>query len=133
MTARGLRNCNPGNLRIGQPWQGQVEGEDKSFCTFQSAEYGIRALCKLLLTYYRKYELNTVKDIINRYAPASENDSEGYQHHVAACLDVGVNQCINVEDRAVMRALLVAIIKHENGSCPYDAEIDKGMELAGIT
>ena len=132
MIARGLRNNNPGNIRLGQPWAGQVEGEDKSFCTFQSAEYGIRALCKLLLTYYNRYNLDTVEGIINRYAPPSENDTGGYQSHVAACLGVGVGQCINVEDKAVMRVLLESIIKHENGSCPYTVEIDKGMELAGL-
>ena len=62
MVARGIRNNNPGNIRHGEKWEGLSDKQtDSSFCIFVSPEYGIRALAKVLLTYYKKYQLNTVK------------------------------------------------------------------------
>lgn len=57
MTARGIRNNNPGNIRWGDEWKGLVpetQRTDKSFCQFKSAEYGIRAMIIILRNYQRK-------------------------------------------------------------------------------
>jgi len=138
MTPRGIRNFNPGNLRLGQPWLGLVKNpEEKQFCTFESAAFGIRALCRLLMTYHRPveqkgYGLNTVRDIIDRYAPDIENDTSAYVYHVAERLDVGINQTIDLTDPAVMHELISAIILHENGINPYTTEIRDGMLMAGM-
>ena len=74
---RGMRNCNPGNIRISsQRFVGEVfSSKESSFKQFRSMEYGLRALMKLLLTYYNFYHLDTVHAIISRYAPSSENDT----------------------------------------------------------
>jgi len=134
VTSRGIRNFNPGNLRLGQPWLGLVKNPDeKQFCTFESAAFGIRALCRLLLhTYYHRYQLKTVRDIIDRYAPDTENDTSAYVYHVAERLDVGINQIIDLTDPKVMQELIAAIILHENGINPYTHEIRDGMLLAGM-
>ena len=71
---RGIRNNNPGNIRWGSAWQGlKVDGkeQDKDFCVFIAPEYGIRAMCKILLNYSRLYKINTVAGIIHRWAPPS--------------------------------------------------------------
>ena len=40
MTARGIRNKNPGNLEQGESWQGLAENQsDSRFCVFKSMEY----------------------------------------------------------------------------------------------
>ncbi len=66
MTARGIRNNNPGNIRKGDNWQGlAAEQTDEAFCVFRSAEYGIRALVKVLLNYEKKYGLNTVRKLLS--------------------------------------------------------------------
>ena len=71
--ARGIRNNNPGNIRKGIKWLGRVEpGKDASFVEFQSMPYGIRALYVDLINKH-KGGLRTVRDIIYRYAPPSEN------------------------------------------------------------
>ena len=133
MTARGLRNNNPGNIRHGSKWHGLADGNDTSFCTFRDPVWGIRALTRLLINYRIKYELDTVNSIISRYAPDIENDTNAYALSVASKLEVGLHEQINVLDREVMQVLVTAIIKHENGSQPYDDwEIDDGMLLAGI-
>lgn len=134
---RGIRNNNPGNIRWGENWQGLAKDgkkKDPSFCVFTEPKWGIRALCKVLLTYYRRHDLDTVRGIINRYAPTNENDTSAYMKHVAELLGVGVDDKINVLDVNVMFLLIIAIIRHENGKCPYtDAEIRGGMLLAGMS
>lgn len=132
---RGIRNNNPGNIRrSNDPWQGlAAEQEDPEFFQFESAPYGIRALARILITYQDKYMLSNVGEIIDRWAPPHENDTGAYARHVAAQIGVSTGDTINVQRYSVMRPLVEAIIKHENGVQPYtDAQIDRGLALAGI-
>lgn len=51
----------------------------RGFCNFRSVEYSVRACAKLIFTtYYLRYGVQTYKDIIYKFAPPSENDSEKY-------------------------------------------------------
>lgn len=128
---RGLRNNNPGNIRkSGDKWAGlAAEQPDTAFFTFVSPEYGIRAMARILLNYSANYGLNTVRGIINRWAPPTENDTSAYVAHVASKLGVSPDTPINV--RTALPVLVPAIIKHENGLNPYsDATILKGIQLA---
>lgn len=89
METRGIRNKNVGNLRHGSKWKGLSSVQsDPAFCQFDSFEYGIRALIILLRTYYKKYHLITIRQIISRYAPENENNTNVYISHVS--LGVGV-------------------------------------------
>lgn len=75
---RGVRNRNPGNIDFNPAnhWVGQIGKEPGSrFCLFDTPENGIRALRKLLHTYYNKHGLHTVASIIKRWAPEVENDA----------------------------------------------------------
>ncbi len=127
---RGLRNNNPGNIRKGIDWQGMSATQtDSAFIQFDDPVMGIRAMNKILKTYYIKYGLNTVRGIINRWAPPNENNTDSYVNAVAARLGVGPDEVIDVPARAV--ELSQAIIKHENGSQPYDvATIERGAAMA---
>jgi hypothetical protein len=133
---RGLRNFNPGNIRLNPSttWQGEVKGTDPDFCTFSSFAYGIRALATIVLNYQRKRGLRTVATIINRWAPPNENDTGAYARAVAKAVGVSPDEQIDVEQYAVLRPLVEAIIKHENGRlAPVTAsDIDAGLALAGI-
>jgi hypothetical protein len=132
MTARGLRNNNPGNIRKGLDWQGLAPTQpDLEFCTFSEPVYGIRAIAKIVLTYATKHKLVTVRGIINRWAPPVENDTAAYVQHVADRLGVDPDSPIRVTDPAVMKVLVAAIIKHENGTQPYGEDVIlKGVEMA---
>ena len=134
MTARGIRNNNPGNIRHGDAWQGLAEQQtDSSFCVFKTPAYGIRALAILLKNYYEKYGLDTVTKIIKRYAPHTENDTDAYIESVSRALGVLPKRRINPTEPEVMLKLIKAIILYENGSQPYNEEIlIKGLEMAGI-
>lgn len=63
---RGLRNCNPLNIRrTADLWQGLAERQpDPEFFTFRSMSWGYRAAFIVLRTYCHKYGLRTVRDII---------------------------------------------------------------------
>jgi hypothetical protein len=129
---RGLRNRNPGNVRLSDTvWQGQVPGTDPAFCTFDCDENGIRAITKILLSYYRKHGLNTVSAIIHRWAPPSENDTAAYVNSVAQALGVDPELKIEVSDPGTLATLVRAIIRHENGRQPYPpATIAEGVRRA---
>jgi hypothetical protein len=131
---RGLRLCNPGNIRLGDPWQGLAEDQtDPSFCVFMSPEYGIRAAAKIILTYQDRYGCWSVKSIIDRWAPPNENDTGAYIAAVAKDVGVGPDELVDAHSLPVMTKLLRAIFVHENGSCPYDdALIEKGATMAGV-
>ncbi|MBT0716870.1 structural protein [Rosenbergiella epipactidis] len=132
--ARGIRNNNPGNIRWGDDWQGLVpksERIDKSFCQFTASEYGIRAMIIILRNYEKKHGLNTVRKIINRWAPPVENDTDAYINSVAKQVGVDADKVIDVTDSRVMIPLLEAVITHENGNQPYDfATFVKAIDLA---
>lgn len=134
MTARGLRNNNPLNIRKGDPWLGATaEQNDPDFVTFESPAYGFRAASRLLLNYQEKHGLNSIAAIIGRWAPPNENDTGAYAAAVALEVGVRPGDAIRLRDPPRMLAVLRAMCRHENGSCPYtDAEIYAGMKLAGI-
>ncbi len=131
MTRRGIRNNNPGNIRHGQKWQGLAQVQtDNEFCVFSRPEYGIRALCRTLRTYQRKYGLRDVRSIINRFAPPVENDTESYIKDVCMKLDVKPDTPIDLDEKGIMVNMLKAIIRHENREQPYtDKQILYGIEL----
>ena len=52
---------------------------DRAFVQFKSLEYGWRAAFYLLTrTYYHKYRLYTIRGIISKWAPPTENKTEAY-------------------------------------------------------
>jgi hypothetical protein len=52
MTPRGYRNNNPLNIRHNADvFQGEIKGNDKSFKTFETIQYGYRAAFVTLATY----------------------------------------------------------------------------------
>jgi hypothetical protein len=117
---RGIVNNNPGNIRkSATAWHGAVAGNDPAFVTFDTPENGIRAMAKVLLTYQRQHGLDTVAELLERWAPAVENDSFAYIDDVATRLGIDPDERIDLGDPAMLAALCGAIIRHENGRQPY--------------
>ncbi|KWW18784.1 structural protein P5 [Pseudomonas putida] len=145
MTARGVRNNNPGNIDFNprNAWQGQLGLEvgvaKPRFARFDEPENGVRALGKLLINYRGKdgmpgvggKGIDTVLETINRWAPSNENDTQAYASAVAKRLGVRATDPINIKDQATLRGMVVSIIIHENGGNPYSAAIiDEGVRRA---
>lgn len=140
---RGIRNNNPGNIdrQPGVRWQGMAadQSRDSRFVVFKSPEWGIRAIARVLITYQDRRQardgsrIDTIQDIIDRWAPHSENHTGAYARHVARLTGIGIDDTLDVYDYATMHALVLAIITHENGMQPYAPfMIARGLELAGI-
>lgn len=130
---RGLRNNNPGNIRRdGTRWEGMSPDQtDAAFVQFVAPEYGLRAMARVLNSYYTRHQLRTVRGIITRWAPPNENDTGAYVRSVASRLNVGPDDALSWPDR--VPELIEAIVKHENGLQPYSREmIAQGITLAEI-
>ena len=128
---RGIRTNNPGNIRHGANWHGlNPDGGkiDPAFCVFTDSIYGIRALAKVLVNYKKIHGLNTVRQIISRYAPPNENQTTAYIQSVAKQLGVYPDTIIDIEERGVLTVFIKAVIRMENGIQPYsDETIQQGI------
>ena len=97
---RGLRNNNPLNIRhSASRWQGaRVEQTDKAFVQFTSMTMGYRAAWRILETYYKQFEAQhkpfTPRNIIYRWAPPNENDSEAYLRRVCHLTNLAGNEAL---------------------------------------
>ena len=124
---------NPGNIRHGANWlvlNPNVRNIDSAFCVFTAPVYGIRALAKVLINYKRIHGLNTVRQIVSRYAPPNENQTTAYIQSVAKQLGVYPDTVIDIEERGVLTVFIKAVIRMENGIQPYSDElIQQGIEL----
>lgn len=134
--ARGIRNNNPGNIDYNPSnnWQGQLKVDktiEPRFCRFDTPENGIRALGKLLQTYQRKHGLKTVRDIINRWAPASENNTKAYVLSVESYTGTAAGEEIDLKDAKILKGMIKAVIRHENSNYEYaDAILSEGVRRA---
>ena len=146
----GVRLNNPGNLEWGSPWEGLVpransryyltgSAQQKRFCEFKDAASGIRAIARTLITYVDKRKaadgspIDTISEVINRWAPSFENNTRAYIQHVADEAGVGPNEEVDLKDYDVMKATIIGIIAHENAGYAYpDTVIKEGMRRAGV-
>jgi hypothetical protein len=130
---RGLRNNNPGNIRKSSTvWIGQVSGTDPDFVTFESIEWGYRAIFVLLRNYISK-GYDTISKIINRYAPSNENDTTAYINRVAALSNIDKDTVIGRDDGESLIKIVAAISWHENGVKPNFTEVTAGWNKLGTT
>lgn len=121
MATRGIRNNNPGNIRVSKDqWEGMT-GDDGAFVTFDSPESGVRALGKNLLSYGRQ-GYDSIEKIINRWAPPNENDTQAYIDSVVAATGIPATQSLDLSDPDTLSSLAQAISFHETGS-RYDPEV----------
>lgn len=126
---RGWRNNNPGNIRHKDEWVGlRVIQNDDAFCQFVSPEFGIRAMARTLKNYHRKHGLNTLRGIINRWAPPCENNTDAYILSVSHRMGQPADQPYPVGIDHILNPLIKAIIHHELGCQPYsDWLVDTGI------
>ena len=131
MKPRGLRNCNPGNIRLSDDkWQGlREEQTDEDFFQFQSMAWGYRALIRTLQNYRRKHNCWTIRDFITRWAPSCENNTLAYIKSVCNYLGVPSVYVPDVDDKDTMCALAAAMSRHENGVDAIMQEVSDGWDL----
>lgn len=132
MPSKGIRLNNPGNIEKGLNWSGLADVQnDSRFCTFTTPEYGIRAICKILGNYQTKHKISTIRGIINRWAPPSENKTDKYAENVSEWSGFGIEDILDLKDRGTLLELTKAISQQECGVVPWSDEVySKGVNLA---
>ena len=122
---RGIRNNNPLNIRRStDQWKGLAEQQDdRSFCKFKALDWGWRAAFYLLTrTYYHKYRLYTIRDIVSRWAPNCENDTGAYMDNVSRLTGIGPDEALGQPSERPSRWMAVgmAMAIQENGTGSID-------------
>lgn len=126
MQPKGIRNNNPGNIRYvpSNNWDGQTGHDGTGFAVFSHWRFGVRAISKLLNTYFNGHGIRTIRGILNRYAPPVENDTGAYVAHVAKAAGVLPDAPMTATGfHNAKPEIIKAIIRHENGQQPYDTEV----------
>lgn len=127
---RGLRNANPGNIRINSDlFQGEKTSSDKEFKQFKSMAYGYRAIFKILSNYYRNYKLDTIRKMIGRWAPENENNTDAYIKAVSDYAGIPADDPININDREQMIRIVAGMSKVENGREAEMSDVIAGWNL----
>ena len=96
---------------------------DRAFVQFKSLEWGWRAAFHLLTrTYYHKYRLYTIRAIIKRWAPESENNTKAYVENVSRLTCIDPDEPIGTPSERPSRwiALGIAMAIQENGTSSLD-------------
>ena len=129
--SRGLRNNNPGNIRRSRVrYKGEVRpSRDPDFKEFSTMAYGYRAVFVLLDTYRSRYGLTTIRQMLNRYAPPTENFTEGYVRFVADYSGVMPDEVIDTRSERDMIPIVAAMSKIENGGAANIADVERGWAL----
>lgn len=132
----GITLNNPGDLEFNDvdKWQGLATPPNQGrWFKFKTPVDGIRAIARTLITYQDKYNLRTIEQWITKYAPPTENDTAAYIKSVCDESGFVATFQLNAHDYRCQRAIVPAIIHHEQGSQPYsDAQIDEALRRAGI-
>ena len=140
---RGIRNNNPLNIRhSADRWQGaRKEQKDKAFVQFTTMTYGYRAAWKTLESYWKYFhnllKAFNVRNIISRWAPPTENDTEAYIRAVVLMTGLGGNENMTQPSRATgyqrLELLVRAMTAIECGIAYGEVDVEairKGFDLA---
>ena len=136
---RGIRNNNPTNLIHSSlnKWIGLAEPpNDGRFCVFTDMPSGIRAAALNLQAYQDRHGLRTIRELVSRWAPQSENDVDAYIATVCVETGFGEAQMLDLHTYAQAKPFLRGMIRQECGAigarAVSDAQIDEGLRRAGI-
>ena len=126
-----LAKNNIFNIRAtkGTTWKGQT-GQRKGFVEFETREHGIRAWLVLMRNYRRLYDCKTVRQIVTRFAPPSENDTRLYVEQMVAWTLIPENMELTQTWHYVL--LAVAMARKETGVAIFAGDVLMAMERYDI-
>ena len=129
--SRGLRNCNPGNIRQSKTrYKGEKpHSTDSAFKQFETLEWGYRAIFMLLHTYRVRGYGDTIAKMISRYAPPFENNTDAYISRVCQQTGIDRDQRLNTLNSVQMIPIVSAISAVENGVKADEEVVAQGWEL----
>lgn len=102
---------NPGNLRWAEGYETSNTKSGK-FAVFPTLDEGVLAATKQLQIYGQRGK-NTVRDIVSKWAPSNENNTEEYIRHVVRSTKFNENEKLNLNDPYVLAKLISAMASKE--------------------
>lgn len=125
---------NPLNVRYveANKWKGQ-SGQYKGFAMFNSVEDGLRAAMKILLVYMGKYRLVTVAQIINRWAPPSENNTKQYVWNVCKASSLYASDAIATKQEFINLVVSMAFIESQFNDVALVERVLERLGREGMT
>lgn len=133
---RGIRNNNPGNLNYaGQAGATKESGPGGRFAVFKTAEEGLEALA-VQIKRYANAGMDSIRSIVEKYAPKGENNTEAYIANVAKKFGVSDTTRLDFSNKDTLANMMSAITQYENGRNPYTRDMiiaaaAKGAEHTG--
>lgn len=124
-----IDNNNPLNIReTGDDWDGLGNPRSKKgFFNFSAPKWGFRAAAKIILiTYPTRYGIETLGNIISRWAPPSENATSDYISYVVK--RTGLSAADRV-DKTNIVDVLAAMARLESGKEWARGDIVAGVDL----
>jgi len=121
-----FRHNNPGNIRYNPNLPGVVAKSPGGFSIFKNYYYGLHAMKRLLINAYLNKGFNTVKKIIYKYAPPSENNTELYISQVTQWSGLSRDQVLTEDD---LKKLIPAMIRKETSQQINPGDISKADEM----
>lgn len=136
---RGVRNNNPMCIKRSKAnkWLGEVPEEqstDPVFEQYISPEYGIRAGAYLIVKFYRTQKVNTIRKLITKWAPKSDNnDTDSYINFVSRKTSIPPDEPVDFTDFDILKSVVEAIIAFECAGYKYpDHVVSRGLEMIGV-
>jgi hypothetical protein len=106
--------------------------QDPDFKQFESMAMGYRAMFILLDTYRVRYGLRSIREMISRYAPHTENHTALYIETVCDLTGMLPDEQIDTRSRRVMVPIVSAMSRVENGCIARRMEVEEGFTLTGF-
>jgi len=98
---------NVGNIR--------PVGSSTGFQQYATTEEGIKAVDDNLKAYGSKHKINTLRGVISRWAPSSENDTDSYINFVSQKTGLKPDEEIDLSNPAIRHIISGPIILQEQG------------------
>lgn len=106
-----------------------MPSSDPEFRQFESVEWGYRAIFMLLYTYYHRHGCRTLRQMIDRYAPPTENPTSAYLRFVSQRSGLDPDYVLDVTNASAMVEVVCAISHFENGVVADRDAVWRGWKL----
>lgn len=128
----GLLNNNPGNVEFrnqeGAKLYQPNPNKKGRFAIFPTQEEGLYQIGRQLQLYDSRGD-NTIRKMINKYAPSTENNTAGYIDGIVKQSGYDADKQVDMTDVKLVSALIRGIVRAEVGTAPYT---DKQYEEAAL-
>lgn len=115
-----IKRNNPGNIRAtSKKWLGENTPKGEAFCHFRDLLYGCRAMLKILKRYIEVKECCTIRKLVARWAPPTENNTRVYIDYVARSMDIHPDDDLGLsKDMLIRLASAMTWVEH-NQTIPH--------------